>query len=85
MSNWDEYFFFQLPLGYDINKTIDLLFKVHIIFGLKFDANLKNMFEFLQYFVYNIREKDLSPTTRMKDIFKKLTNWIQTGFFHYFL
>lgn len=57
-----------------MNKAIDLLFKVHIVFGLKFNANLKYMFEFLQYFVYNIREKDLNPSTRMKDIFNRLTD-----------
>lgn len=61
-------------MEYDIKKTIDLLFKIHIVFDLRFDANLKYMFEFLQYYVYNMRENDIKPTTRMKDISNKLNN-----------
>lgn len=63
---------FQVPHDFDILQTIDLLFKVHLMFDSNFDPSLKNMFNFLQFFVYEIKSKNVKPTTGMKDIFNKL-------------
>lgn len=73
--SFNRFFYSQLPRDFDIIQTIDLLFKIHIMFGTEFDPNLKNVFRFLQYFIYGIPAKTaIKPSNRMKEIYNELNN-----------
>lgn len=54
-------------------ETFDMLFKIHKIFDLQFELNLKNMFCFVQHYIYKQTEKELKPTNRMTEIFDMLS------------
>lgn len=57
----------------DIVSTLDLLFKIHFVFNLQFETNLKGFFQFLEFFFYNL-ESNIIITPRMREIKIKLTN-----------
>lgn len=61
-------FHFQLPEQFSILETFDMLFKIHKIFNLNFDVNLKNMFFFIQDEIYKQTDVDFEPTNRMGEI-----------------
>lgn len=46
----------QVPLGFTIGQTFDLLIKVHNIFQMNCDPNLERLFKFCEYFVYGLKE-----------------------------
>lgn len=52
-----------------------MLFKIHKVFDLKFELNLKNMFCFVQHYIYKQIEKELKTTNRMTEIFDLLSLW----------
>lgn len=64
-----------MPDEFGILETFDLLFKIHKVFNLSFEVNLKNMFCFIQNYVYKQIDRDMKPTNRMTDIFSKLSLW----------
>lgn len=45
-----------------------MLFKIHKIFNLNFDVNLKNMFFFIQDEIYKQTDIDFVLTNRMAEI-----------------
>lgn len=53
-------------------ETFDFYFKIHKIFNLEFDSNLKGMMNYVQYYLYNIDEKKSNPTTGMSRIHVKV-------------
>lgn len=73
MNNCWIFVVFQVPRDFDILRTMDLLFKIHLIFNIDFDPGVKYFFDFLCYFVYDIGSaRNIKPTNKMKDIFNKL-------------
>lgn len=62
-----------MPDGFGILETFDLFYKIHKVFNLKFEVNLKNMFCFIQNHIYKQTDKELKPTNRMTEIFSKLS------------
>lgn len=57
-----------MPEKFGILETFDMLFKIHKIFDLNFDVNLKNMFFFIQNEIYGQADADFEPTNRMDEI-----------------
>lgn len=57
-----------MPEKFGILETFDMLFKIHKIFDLNFDVNLKNMFFFIQNEIYKQADVDFEPTNRMDEI-----------------
>lgn len=70
--NYYSSVYFQVPHDFNFIQAIDLLFKVHILFGCSFDSSLENMFNFLQYFVYGLNKTTISPSNGMKAVFNRL-------------
>lgn len=46
--------YFKVPEEFNFIETIDLFFKIHKIFNLKFHSNIKQLMTFLEKFVYEI-------------------------------
>lgn len=63
---------FQVPIGYDLIQVIDLYFKIHFVFNLNFEPNLAPMLNFFKYFVYELRNDNFTPPTKMLDIWNRL-------------
>lgn len=61
-----------MPEGFDIVSTFDVFFKIHKIFNLHFEPNIKNAMNFAQHFLYGFKERGLKMTTRMEDIFNRV-------------
>lgn len=57
-----------MPEKFGILETFDMLFKIHKIFNLNFDVNLKNMFFFIQDEIYKQTDIDFVLTNRMAEI-----------------
>lgn len=63
---------FQVPLCYDLVRTVDLYFKIHFVFNLNFDPNLAPMMNFMKYYVYELHNDSFTPSTKMIDIWNKI-------------
>lgn len=65
-------------MEWSFDQVFDLFFKTHAVFHEKFDANIANMMLFFKHFFYEMRDdKKTEPTTRMRDVFEKVTRQIQ--------
>lgn len=51
-------------------SALDTLFKIHYVFNIKFEAKLTKMFNFLDVFVYKI--KNVKPLGVVANIEKKM-------------
>lgn len=65
---------FQVPDTFTTAEIFDLFWKVHKVFNLDFDPNLKPMMKFIQHFIFCIETKRCNVTPRMKDLFNGLSN-----------
>lgn len=66
------FFFLQIPETYDIISVIDLFYKLHFVFDVDFEPNVSPMMVFLQRFVYNMIDRNRTPTNRMKEFWHKV-------------
>lgn len=57
-----------MPEKFGILETFDMLFKIHKIFNLNFDVNLRNMFFFIQNEIYKQSDVDFELTNGMDEI-----------------
>lgn len=66
--------FFQLPKEFSVAEVLDMFFKVHTVFHLKYNPNLANMMMFLECLVYKFAKgkRVLNPTAHMLRIFEEL-------------
>lgn len=58
----------QVPSQWDFNQIVDLFFKVHMVFDIKFEINIKPTMTFLAAFLYKFEGSAFKPTLSM-------TNW----------
>lgn len=65
-----------MPQGFDIGLTFDVFFKLHKIFNLNFEPNIKNAMNFVQHFVYGFKERGVKMTTRMEDVHNRVLRTI---------
>lgn len=61
-----------IPRQFTFGETFDLFFKMHKVFHLTCDAQLKYVFNFIEHFIFDIDDKKNKPTTRMKEIYCKI-------------
>lgn len=65
---------FQIPMDWSFTQVVDIFFKIHFVFKIEFDENIKNMMFFFKRFFYGlIIEKKKKPTTRMRDLFDRVS------------
>lgn len=57
-----------MPESFDFVDTFDLFFKVHKIFNQSFESHVMNMMKFIQHAIFEMSERGLNPTNRMKEI-----------------
>lgn len=76
------FFVFQVPIEFSFSQVFDLFFKIHHVFNVHYEDNLKNMMNFLQHFIYQI--PGVVTPDSMKLIFQQLTsNWFKKYFKHH--
>lgn len=63
----------QLPVNFTFPEVFDIYYKVHKIFDLCFEPNLRNMMFFIENYIYKIEEGIKKPTNRMLDIFNQIS------------
>lgn len=64
--------YLQLPPGFSFAQTIDLYFKIHEIFGIKFDERLQHAMFFLKHYIYKMEEGNRKPTTKLIELYNRL-------------
>lgn len=64
--------YLQLPPGFSFAQTIDLYFKIHEIFGIKFDERLQHAMFFLKHYIYKMKEGNRKPTTKLIELYNRL-------------
>lgn len=62
----------QLPHDFTFAQTIDLFFKIHDIFEIKFDERLQNAIFFLKHYTYKMKQGKMKPTTKMIELYNHL-------------
>lgn len=62
----------QLPHDFTFAQTIDLFFKIHDIFEIKFDERLQNAIFFLKHYTYKMKQGKMNPTTKMIELYNHL-------------
>lgn len=67
-----SYFFLQLPDDFTFDQVIDMLFKIHYVFEIKFDERLQNMMYFLKNYVYKMCDRNRKPTTKLIELHERL-------------
>lgn len=63
----------QVPIEFDFLRTMDLFMKIHRVFHVYYNPALKNMFNFIEFFIFN-QKLGITPTTTMHKIAKKLVD-----------
>lgn len=78
---WKEiiYICFQMPVGYEIIRTFDCLFKIHKVFNMDFDKNIINAMNFVQNYVYKIKDRTVKISPRMEDIYNRVIRHIPSA------
>lgn len=64
--------YLQLPPGFTFAETIDLYFKIHEIFGIKFDERLQQAIFFLKHYIFKMKEGNRRPTTKLIELHNHL-------------
>ncbi|XP_055307444.1 uncharacterized protein LOC129571654 [Sitodiplosis mosellana] len=64
----------NVPTHFSFIETFDLLFKLHHVLNFDFDVNLKNMMNFVEFYMYKISRPSFKPTVQMIKVFKDLMN-----------
>lgn len=59
-------YFFQVPDDFDAAQTFDLFFKVHKVFNLDFDPNIKPMMQFIEHSIFGIKIARFRESLQMK-------------------
>lgn len=67
-----EHYSLQIPPEFSFSMVIDLYFKLHHIFEMKFDERLQNAMFFLKHYVYKMKEGAKKPSTKMIDLHNHL-------------
>lgn len=65
-------FYLQLPPNFSFAQTIDIYFKIHEIFGIKFDERLQCVMFYLKYYVYKMKEGNRKPSTKIIELHNHL-------------
>lgn len=66
------FIYLQVPDEFAFQQVIDLYFKLHHVFEIKFDDRLKNTFDFIQYYLYGLKKRACNPTTKMIELHHRL-------------
>lgn len=61
-------FYLQLPLDFSFAQAIDIYFKLHDIFEIKFDERLQAAMYFLKHYIFGMKEGSRKPTTKMIEL-----------------
>lgn len=64
--------YLQVPDEFGFHQVIDLYFKLHHLFEIKFDDRLKNTFDFIQHYLYKLNHGACKPTTKMIELHHRL-------------
>lgn len=62
-----------MPVDFDAAQTFDLFLKLHFVFDTEFQTNLIPMVNFLLHFVFQMKVPKFVPSTKMKEVFNKLS------------
>lgn len=54
-------------------EAFDMFYKCHKIFNQDYEPNIYNAMNFLQCFIYNLRDGTKRTTVHMKEVFVNLT------------
>lgn len=65
---WIVLRYLKVPEAFDFIGVVDLFFKIHKIFQLKFHDYLKTAMQFLERFIYEISIDDAFITDKMRDL-----------------
>lgn len=60
-------------------QTVDLYFKLHHVFEIKFDERLQNVMSFLKFYAFKMKEAARKPTTRMIELHDHLLSYVLLG------
>lgn len=62
----------KVPKGFDFIQTVDLFCKIHRVFLLNFHSDLRQVMNFLEYFVFGFRDFKVILSSRMEELNSKL-------------
>lgn len=68
--------FLQLPDDFSFEQVIDVFFKMHYVFEIKFDERLENTMYFLKNFTYKMNDRIRKPTTKMIELHDRLISFL---------
>lgn len=60
-----------MPIGWDFLQVIDLFFKIHMVFNIKFEINIAPAMKFLGHFMYEMGTDEFKQTLRVSDFYSK--------------
>lgn len=63
----------QVPVDWNIVQVVDLFFKVHLIFDIKFEVNINPTMVFFGRFVYGFKSAAFKPSLTMTNLDAKVT------------
>lgn len=72
-----QHFLLQLPDHFSFAQVIDVFFKMHFVFDIKFDERLQNTMFFLKIFMYKMNEAR-KATTKMVELHERLLPFLST-------
>lgn len=71
------FIYLQVPLEFNAIQTVDLLFKIHMVFNINFESNIAPAMNFLAHFIYGFEgalisndkdSKKFKPSTKMYEV-----------------
>lgn len=57
-----------MPGNFSFMETLDLYFKLHHVFEIKFDERLQNVMFFLKHYMFKMKDGTKKPTTKMIEL-----------------
>lgn len=58
----------QIPDNFSFMETLDLYFKLHHVFEIKFDERLQNVMFFMKHYWFKMKDGAKKPTTKMIEL-----------------
>lgn len=57
-----------VPPEWNFNQVVDLFFKVHVVFHIKFEVNIRPAMIFFAAFLYEFKRSEFAPTQSMTNL-----------------
>lgn len=57
--------FIQLPVHFSFLQAVDYVFRLHIIFDIEYDNNLRLFWCFIEKYIYNLEVNNIPNTVKL--------------------